>query len=80
MTLAVLYSAVQLSSTLSTSIFLEMAEVLEEVVPMAVEVLLGGVFAALAAASASALATAAATDVGPICFVLLRFRLPETCF
>ena len=57
-----------------------MADVLEEVVPMAVEVLLGCVFEALAAASASALATAAATDVGPICFVLLRFRLPETCF
>ena len=34
-------------------------------------------FCEMAAATASALATAAATDVGT-CFVLLRFRLPET--
>jgi len=74
----------QLSSKLSTSIFLEIAmaeEVLGEVVPMA-EVL-EACFEAMetkgrSLAAASALATAAATEVEWTCFVLLRLRLPET--
>ena len=59
-------------------------EVLGEVVPMA-EVL-EACFEAMgetkgrSLAAASALATAAATEVEWTCFVLLRFRLPETGF
>ena len=81
-----LYIAAQLSSKLSTSIFLEIATAeVGEVVPVAEAEVGEAVFEAIetrvrSLEAASALATATATEVEWTCFVLLRFRLPETGF